>query len=113
MQQSRPEIKQNQILWRHSQVVRLASDGLSEREIATRLQISDTTVLRDIQILKQQAKQDVHKFITDYVPFEYEKTLVGLDGIIKNMSDIIAKSTEITMAQGYDYIIKRLMSAVF
>lgn len=81
-------------MWRHSQVVRLATDTLSEREIGTQLQISDSTVHRDLVLLKQQAKQDVHKFITDYIPFEYKKILVGLDGIIKNMSEIIAKSID-------------------
>ena len=34
MNQSRSEINRQQIEWRHSQVLQLAADGYSEREIA-------------------------------------------------------------------------------
>jgi DNA-binding NarL/FixJ family response regulator len=40
MNQSRFEINRQQIQWRQSQVLSLASDGYSEREIASQLHIS-------------------------------------------------------------------------
>jgi hypothetical protein len=49
---------------------------------------------RDIVTLRQQAKDDIRKYITEQVPFEYKKTLAGLEGIIKNMANIIARSTD-------------------
>ena len=103
MKQTSMEIKQNQVLWRKDQVLRLAADGYTEREIAAHLKISDTTIHRDLTLLKQQAKEHIHKYITDQVPFEYKKTLAGLEGIIKNMSNIITNSTdnkEIMQASG-------------
>ena len=87
-------IKQKQIVWRRDKVLELAACGYPEREIADQLQISDTTIHRDLTELKHQAKEHIHKYITDQVPWEYKKTLAGLEAIIKHMSQIIAKSTE-------------------
>ena len=94
MQQSRATKKQNQIVWRQEKVLELAGNGYSEREIANQLQISDTTIHRDLAVLKQQAKEHIRKYIDERVPFEYQKTLAGLEGIIKNMSNIISQSTD-------------------
>ena len=94
MQQSRATKKQNQIVWRQEKVLELAGNGYPEREIANQLQISDTTIHRDLAVLKQQAKEHIRKYIDERVPFEYQKTLAGLEGIIKNMSNIISQSTD-------------------
>ena len=87
---------QQQLEWRYDQVLQLAADGFSEREIATKLQLSKTTVHRDLIILKRQSKEHIHKYITDQVPFEYKKTLAGLEGIIKYMSSIMSDDTKET-----------------
>ncbi|MGH9985284.1 MAG: LuxR C-terminal-related transcriptional regulator [Nitrososphaeraceae archaeon] len=103
MNQSRSEINRQQIKWRHSRVLQLAADGYSEREIAAQLQISQPTIHRDLALLKQQAKQQINEYITHQVPFEYKKTLAGLEGIIKSMSNVISKATdnkEIMQASG-------------
>jgi hypothetical protein len=94
MRQSRTTIKQNQIVWRQEKVLELAGNGYSEREIASRLQISDTTIYRDLVLLREQTKEHIRKYIDERVPFEYQKTLAGLEGIIKNMSNIITTSTD-------------------
>ncbi|MFZ1877010.1 MAG: hypothetical protein WAU25_08265, partial [Nitrososphaeraceae archaeon] len=47
-------------------------------------------------LLRQQSKDDIHRYITDQVPYEYKKTLAGLEGIIKFMSSIIADDTKDT-----------------
>lgn len=94
MRQSRTTIKQNQIAWRQEKVLELAGNGYSEREIASHLQLSDTTIHRDLVLLREQAKGHIRKYIDERVPFEYQKTLAGLEGIIKNMSNIISTSTD-------------------
>ncbi|MGB7959219.1 MAG: helix-turn-helix domain-containing protein [Nitrososphaeraceae archaeon] len=96
MNQSRSEINRQQIEWRHSQVIQLAADGYSEREIAAQLHLSQPTIHRDIALLRQQSKDDIHRYINDQVPYEYKKTLAGLEGIIKFMSSIIADDTKDT-----------------
>jgi FixJ family two-component response regulator len=46
MQQSSATNKQNQMAWRQEKVLELAGNGYPEREIASQLQISDTTIQR-------------------------------------------------------------------
>ena len=84
-------------------VLELTSDGYGVREIARLLEISHPTVSRDLQWLRQQAKEQIRKYIDEKVPFEYHKTLAGLEGILRNMSNIIANSKdnkEIMQASG-------------
>jgi hypothetical protein len=71
------EIRQEQIEWRQQKVLELAADGHTVREIESILKIPRATVGRDIVTLRQQAKDDIRKYITEQVPFEYKKTLVA------------------------------------
>jgi hypothetical protein len=80
-----------QIEWRRSKVLELASDGYSIREIESILKIPRATVGKDVIVLRQQAKDDIRKYIEEQVPYEYKKTLANLEGIIKNMAKIIEK----------------------
>lgn len=96
MNQSRSEINRKQVEWRQSQVLTLVADGYTEREIAAKLQISQPTISRDVTILKKQSRKQIQEYITHQVPFEYKKTLAGLEGIIKYMSSIMADDTRET-----------------
>ena len=103
MRQTLSEIRQQQIEWRQKKVLDLAADGHSAREIADILKMPHATISRDILVLRAESKHDISKYITEQVPFEYKKTLAGLEGIIKQMSKIIADSTdnkEIMQASG-------------
>ena len=61
----------------------LSSKGLTEREIANTLSISQPTIHRDITVLKQQAKENISKYIDEQLPAEYQKCLVGITAILK------------------------------
>src|ERR1041385_4995755 len=69
--------------WRRSKVQELASQGYNQSEISRILQISQPTINRDITFLRQQAKQNIKKYIDERLPEEYEKCLVGLTSILK------------------------------
>ena len=84
------EIRQAQVDWRRQTILQLASDGYSNREISVRLKIPHSTVDRDIIVLRREAKEQISKYITDQVPFEYKETLAGLESIIKYTSSIIS-----------------------
>lgn len=73
----------DRIDWRRSKVQELSSQGHSQREIAQVLQVSNGTVNRDLSILRQQAKQNIRKYIDERLPEEYEKCLVGLTAILR------------------------------
>jgi hypothetical protein len=87
-------IRQEQIEWRQQKVLELAADGYSIREIESTLKIPRATIGRDIILLRQQAKENIRKYIDEQVPFEYHKTLAGLQGIIKSMSNMITNSKD-------------------
>ncbi len=73
----------NSVEWRRSKVQELASQGYNQSEISRVLQISQPTINRDITYLRQQAKDNIKKYIDERLPEEYEKCLVGLTAITK------------------------------
>jgi hypothetical protein len=77
------EKEKDRIDWRRSKVQELSSQGHSQREIAQMLQVSNGTVNKDLFILRQQAKDNIKKYIDERLPEEYEKCLVGLNAITK------------------------------
>src|SRR6188472_1439625 len=75
--------EQQQIQWRRDKVQELYSKGYSQREISQVLQVGLATVNRDISYLRNQAKDNIKKYIDERLPEEYEKCLVGLNAITK------------------------------
>jgi predicted transcriptional regulator len=73
----------NSVEWRRNKVQELASQGYNQSEISRILQISQPTINRDISHLRQQAKENIKRYIDERVPEEYEKCLVGLNEITK------------------------------
>ena len=73
----------NSLEWRRSKVSELASQGYNQSEISRILQISQPTINRDIAYLRQQAKENIKRYIDERLPEEYEKSLVGINSILK------------------------------
>src|ERR671927_1433492 len=69
--------------WRRNKVQELASQGYNQSEISRILQISQPTINRDITYLRQQAKHNIKRYIDERLPEEYEKSLVGINSILK------------------------------
>jgi predicted transcriptional regulator len=82
------EVKQQQLEWRRSQVLELASEGYTQREIANKLQVDLTAVNRDIQFLRHQAQENLQKHIHETVPEEYQKCMVGMKRNLKQTLEI-------------------------
>ena len=61
-------------------VLELASEGYTQREIASKLQVDLGAVNRDIQFLRQQAQENLQKHIHETVPEEYQKILYNYSG---------------------------------
>jgi hypothetical protein len=78
-------MQQNQIIqWRGAKVMELLSKGESNQsEIARILQVDKSLICRDIAYLRQQAKENIKRYIDQRLPEEYEKRLVGLNAITK------------------------------
>jgi len=77
-------IQQQQVEWRRSKVLELMSKGeTSQSEIARILQVDRSTICRDVDYLRQQAKENITRYVDERLPVEYERCLVGLDSILK------------------------------
>jgi hypothetical protein len=76
-------MEQQSIQWRRDKVQELSSQGSSQREISKILQVGIGTVNRDLSYLRQQAKENIRKYIDERLPEEYEKCLVGLTAILR------------------------------
>jgi transcriptional regulator len=87
------EKEKDRIDWRKSKVQELSSQGYSQREIAQVLQISNGTVNRDLSVLRQQAKDNIKKYIDERLPEEYEKCPVELNAITREAWNTV-QSTE-------------------
>ncbi len=78
--------------WRRSKVQELAVKGYSQAEISRMLQISEATISRDADLLKEQAIEIIRNHIQQRLPYEYNKCLQGLEEIIKESWIIAAKA---------------------
>jgi hypothetical protein len=75
---------QQQLEWRRAKVLELMSKGeTNQSEIARILQVDRSTICRDVDYLRHQAKKNIAKYVDERLPEEYEKCLVGLNSILK------------------------------
>ena len=72
-----------QVEWRRAKVLELLSKGDSQSEIAKLLQVDLSIISRDVYFLRQQAKDNIKRYIDERLPEEYEKCLIGLNAITK------------------------------
>jgi DNA-directed RNA polymerase specialized sigma subunit len=76
--------QQQQLEWRRAKVLELISKGeTNQSEIAKVLHVDRSIVCRDVAYLRQQAKENITKYVDERLPEEYEKCLVGLNSILK------------------------------
>jgi DNA-binding transcriptional regulator LsrR (DeoR family) len=64
--------QRQQIQWRRAKAMELCSKGHSQVEIAKILQITESTISRDIDYLRSQSKQKIRRYIDETLPEEYE-----------------------------------------
>jgi transcriptional regulator len=69
-------------------VLELTSQGYSQRDIATSLQIGLGTVNKDLSFLRKQARENLQYHIHDRIPEEYQNCMTGLKRIIKQTTEI-------------------------
>ena len=72
----------------------LSSQGFSDREIATKLQVSSLTIYRDLRYLRKQAQDNLQKHIHEVVPEEYQKCMAGMKSNLKETLDIANSVTD-------------------
>src|SRR5215207_7992298 len=82
MKESNTKTKER-IQWRRNKVQELSVKGFTQAEIARMLQISEPTISRDIDYLKELANETIRNHIQKTLPYQYTKCIQGLEEIIK------------------------------
>ncbi|MGI8833012.1 MAG: hypothetical protein ACR2IS_10300 [Nitrososphaeraceae archaeon] len=77
-----------QVQWRRAKVLELSSQGYTQIEIATQLQVDEPTISRDLACLRQEAQENLQKHIHETVPEEYQKCMVGMKRNLKETLEI-------------------------
>jgi IS30 family transposase len=80
--------KEDHIDWRHTKILELSSQGYSEREIATKLQVSKTTIHQGLVHIRKQAQESLQYHIHEVIPEEYQKCMVGMKRNLKQNLEI-------------------------
>jgi transcriptional regulator len=87
--------KDEQLEWRRSKVIEMRARGLSQTEIAHKLQVSKASISSDMQYLRNQAKESIKEYVTEHLPEQYQVCLTALDAIIKHAFEIVESSNTI------------------
>jgi hypothetical protein len=66
---------------------------MTHQEIADKLQVSRTAITH-IQYLRNQAKESIREYTTEYLPEQYQVCLSALDTILKHAFEILKTSED-------------------
>ena len=94
------KMQQQQIDWRRAKVLELSSQGYSQIEIATDLQIDKSVICRDLVYLRQQANENLKTHIQDKLPEEYQNCMTGINQVLKICWEIVNKSRNVDNDNG-------------
>lgn len=71
------------MVWRRKQVMEVCSKGYGQSDISRILKVDKSVISRDIDYLSVEAKNRINEFVSDKLPSEYEKCLLGINEILK------------------------------
>lgn len=74
---------------RLAKVMAFYSKGLNQQEIASELEVSQSTISRDLEDIKKQARNQMDNYFRKDIPLEYTKYLAGSDEIIKELWEVV------------------------
>ena len=88
------KVRQQELDWRRSQVLQYSSQGYTQRDIAQKLQIDKSAVNRDLQFLKQQARNNLQNHIHEVVPMEFERCMLSMKLSLKQTLEIAESAAD-------------------
>src|SRR5919108_2056365 len=77
---------------RRAKVLGLHSKGMTQAEIASVLQVDQSTVSRNLKYIKEESRKYIEQYVTKDIPFEFNRCLAGLDQITKKLWEIADSS---------------------
>jgi hypothetical protein len=88
------KVQQQQVDWRRDRCLELSSQGFSQSDIATVLQVDKSIISRDMAHLRHRARENLQNHIHQTVPEEYQKGMVGLRQNLKHVLEIAVTSSD-------------------
>lgn len=90
---TKKEQERQYIEWRRSKILELTAQGYTtERELANKLRVSDSTIHKDFVFLREQTRENFKTHIQERLPSEYERCLTGMNQVLKISWDIANNS---------------------
>jgi predicted transcriptional regulator len=83
--------KQQQIEWRRDRVLELSSQGFSQSDIATMLQVAKSIISKDMARLRHEAQENLQHHIHETIPEEYQKAMTGINQVLRMCWTIVSK----------------------
>jgi hypothetical protein len=86
--------KTQQVEWRRDRVLELSSQGFTQSDIATMLQMDKSIISRDMAYLRDQAQENLQKHIHQTIPEEYQKATTGINQVLRMCWPIVSKTDD-------------------
>jgi DNA-binding transcriptional ArsR family regulator len=81
---------------RRRSVASLLAQSKTETEIAEKLSVNQSTISRDIKVLKQLSQRFVYDLAKSELAFYYKQCLVGIEEVKRRTWEIFNKSTDLS-----------------
>jgi predicted transcriptional regulator len=81
---------------RLTRIISLYSKGLTQVEIAQELGVDQSTVSRDLQFIKQEAKKKIEKYLNEDILFEYLRYIAGSNEVTRELWGIVQNEKTMT-----------------
>lgn len=94
---------------RQAKVLTLHSKGYSQSEIANLLSINQSTVSRDLNDVRKEARNTLDLYIREEIPNEFQLYISGLNEIIKSLWEIIDDKQNYITIRDRTYVLSLLM----
>ena len=65
------------------------SKGFTQSEIASKLNVNQSTISRDLEEIRKKARSSLELYVKDEIPTEFQIYTSGINEIIKNLWEII------------------------
>lgn len=88
---SNSQKEQKQIEWRRNKIQELLIKGHTQVQISKMLDIKEYMISRDVQFLREQARQNMQTHLQDGLPEEYENCMAGINQVLKMSWEIATK----------------------
>ena len=83
-----------QMEWRRDRVLELSSQGFSQSDIATVLQVDKSIISRDMAHLRHRAQEKLKRHIDQTIPEEYSKACDTVNMVLRMAWSIVGKTED-------------------